>query len=139
MSSLNSQIDWATMQKVAGPYPIEAFDFVREGLGFTVGRVQEKLSQQEEFDPEDDHHVSGQELCLGLRDFAINQYGLMAMAVLDHWNVTRTDDFGRMVFAMIKFNLMSKNDNDTMADFAGVYEFSSEFASDRVARQLLDN
>lgn len=125
------------MQKVAGPYPIEAFDFVREGLGFTVNKIHEELSQHEDFDPDDDHHVSGQELCLGLRDFAIKQYGLMAMPVLDHWNVTRTDDFGRIVFAMIKFNLMSKNDNDTMADFAGVYDFSSEFATERVSDHLL--
>ena len=30
------QIDWDAIQRLGGPYPREAYDFVREGLTFTA-------------------------------------------------------------------------------------------------------
>src|SRR5947209_20514962 len=74
-------------------YPREAFDFVRKGLTFTVDRVHAAQT-----DPKASRHVSGAQLCEGLREYALMQWGLMARAVLRRWNVTRTEDFGRSVF-----------------------------------------
>jgi uncharacterized repeat protein (TIGR04138 family) len=116
----------------AGPYPIEAFDFVREGLSFTVKQLQDD-------DPtltENDRHISGQELCLGLRDFAIDRYGLLAPTVLQRWNILRTDDFGRIVFAMIDAGLMTKTDDDSPEDFRSVYSFSEAFAHEDLASRI---
>ena len=79
---------------------------------------------------EDDEsrHVSGRQLCLGLRDYAIRRYGLLAKTVLNHWGVTRTEDFGRIVFALVEAGLLRKTDDDTLEDFQGVFDFEEEFA-----------
>src|SRR5437762_3112172 len=56
------QIDWKKIMQVAGPYPMEAFNFVREGLSFTA----EQLFGDPNNVAEIDRHLSGQQLCLGL-------------------------------------------------------------------------
>jgi DNA-3-methyladenine glycosylase len=123
MSQSKSQPDLKSMLRAAGPYPMEAFNFVREGLGYTVQR----LHKDHEALPDAARHISGQQLCLGLRDYAIEQYGLMAATVLASWHVSRTDDFGRIVFAMIDAGLMSKTDQDDLDDFRAVYDFAEAF------------
>jgi uncharacterized repeat protein (TIGR04138 family) len=125
------EIDWKTLVGAAGPYPVEAFQFVQHGLGHTVERV-EKYGGLEGHG----QHVSGQQLCMGLRDFAIQQYGLLAPAVLRRWNVLRTEDFGRIVFAMIEHGLMSKTDDDQLEDFRGVYDFDEAFAREQLLQQV---
>ncbi|MCC6227891.1 MAG: hypothetical protein IT432_01545 [Phycisphaerales bacterium] len=115
-------IDWKSMRAKVGPYPPEAYDFVQRGLAHTAQIVHG------EKDPGDNRHVSGQQLCLGLKDFAIKQYGLLARTVLNRWNIQRTDDFGRIVFGMIDQGLMRKTDEDTLEDFRGVYDFGEAFA-----------
>lgn len=111
-------------------YPMDAFLFVQRGLDFTVTRLHGDLDEDDIFDPEDiDHsrHVSGQDLCKGLRDFAINEYGLLARTVLRRWSVTSCRDFGEIVFAMVDGGLMRKTDDDTIHDFNNVFDFSSAF------------
>ncbi len=131
-------IDWSAMRESAGPYPIDAFHFVREGLTYTVERIHAELDDVT--DPAAlatlDRHISGQQLCLGLRDFAIDQYGYLAPLVLEQWNVRRTDDFGRIVFAMIEAGLMSKTDQDSLDDFRLVYDFAEAFSQDELARRI---
>jgi uncharacterized repeat protein (TIGR04138 family) len=128
---IQPEIDWNKMIATAGPYPIEAFQFVQQGLGHTVERVEQYGGLHGE-----GKHVSGQQLCMGLRDFAIQQYGLLAPVVLRRWNVLRTDDFGRLVFAMVDHGLMSKTDEDTLDDFRGVFDFDEAFARDQVLQQV---
>ncbi|UCD74136.1 MAG: hypothetical protein JSV91_10135 [Phycisphaerales bacterium] len=127
-----AQPDWRRMLEIAGPYPIEAFAFVRDGLSYTAQRVHENLESLSE----DERHVSGQQLCLGLRDFAIEKYGMLARDVLAHWNVDRTDDFGRIVFAMIDEGVMSRNDNDSMEDFRAVFDFAEAFSRDELLARI---
>lgn len=123
------------MLSAAGPYPLEAFNFVREGLSYTVQRLHKDPASV----PESSRHISGQQLCLGLRDFAIEQYGLLAMVVLKHWHVSRTDDFGRIVFAMIEAGLMSRTDQDSLDDFRAVYDFDEAFAQDELLSRIGPN
>lgn len=134
------EINWDDLCKMAGPYPLEAFEFVSEGLGFTVEQIESaRLEEEWGFVGMEGPHVSGQELCLGLRDFAIKQYGLLAPMVLRHWNVNQTVDFGRIVFAMIDFGLMKKNDSDSIEDFQGVFEFDEAFARDCIIDRISSN
>lgn len=126
------QLDWNKLLRTAGPYPIEAFSFVREGLSYTAERVHGSPESL----PDRDRHISGQQLCLGLRDFAIDRYGLMAPVVLRHWNVRRTDDFGRIVFAMIDEGLMTKTDEDTPEDFRAVFDFEEAFSRQELAARI---
>ena len=132
------EINWPKLIERAGPYPIEAFAFVREGLNHTVERamLQHESAQRAGLANPDTHHVSGQQLSLGLRDFAILQYGMLAPAVLRHWNIVRTEDFGRIVYAMIEGGVMSKTSDDSIEDFASVYDFDEAFSDAHLAARI---
>jgi len=104
-------------------FPIDAFAFVQEGLRHTVDTLERNNDQLEAAN----RHVTGRELCIGLRDYALGQYGLLARTVLEQWGIERTDDFGEIVFAMVDAGLMRANDDDTTDDFIGVYRFDEAF------------
>jgi len=126
--SAESEYIWQTVKPFAGPYPPQAFQFVQEGLRHTV----ETLFDEPEIDPDDEEfsrHVSGQQLCMGLRDHAIRQFGLLASHVLASWNITRTEDFGNIVFALVDAGLMRKTEDDHLSDFVNVYDFDEAFES----------
>ena len=92
---------------------------------------EEPVSEQDfEFDDEQvqARHISGADLCLGLRDYAVGQYGLMARSVLRHWHINTCEDFGHIVFAMVEAGLMFKTEEDSIKDFQGVYDFSNAFS-----------
>ena len=107
-----------------GVYPIEAFEFVQRGLSYTVHKTH---GQPKNDDKDVCLHVSGQELCQGLREFALSQWGMLARTVLVRWNITSTWDFGRIVFAMVEHGLMQKTDDDTIDDFRNVFDFRTGF------------
>ncbi|MCC7145304.1 MAG: hypothetical protein IT443_02540 [Phycisphaeraceae bacterium] len=120
-------------------YPAEAFVFVQRGLDFTVKRMHgPKAAADADAPPQDSlpgakgksRHITGQQLCYGLRDFAIAQYGLMARAVLRNWHITRSDDFGAIVFAMVDAGLMQKTEEDDLKDFADVFSFDQAFVTE---------
>jgi uncharacterized repeat protein (TIGR04138 family) len=127
-------VNWDEVAQNVGPYPPEAFQFVREGLSYTA----EHIHGNREAIPETRRHISGQQLCMGLRDFAIEQYGLLAPTVLAHWHIHRTDDFGRIVFRMIEKGLMSKTDDDTFEDFRRVYDFTEAFNRNELISFLVE-
>ena len=138
------------------PYPLDAFLFVQRGLDFTVRQLRSEfyphphdepedtdelslldgviaaMDDEDENDtsPEDDpsRHISGQELCEGLRDFAIAEYGLLARSVLRRWKIRGCEDFGHIVFAMVDGGMMNKSEEDSIADFHDVFDFGSAFA-----------
>jgi len=114
------QLDWHALRDAAGPYSPEAFTFVHDGLGHTVRVCREQAGP-------DEQHVSGSELCFGLRDLAQKRYGLLARTVLERWGIRQTDDFGRIVFAMVDLGLMRKTEEDSFEDFVDVYDFDEAF------------
>jgi uncharacterized repeat protein (TIGR04138 family) len=114
-------LDWKTIRQNAGPYAQEAFQFVRDGLAHTVATIHGEARSAE-------RHVCGPELCAGLKDYAIERYGLLARTVLSRWGINRTDDFGRIVFAMIDAGLMRKSEQDSFNDFRDVFDFEEAFA-----------
>lgn len=128
MSVQTTDIIWDKLRSCAGAYSLEAFAFVQEGLRFTV----EEASQREQLEANEGQHVSGQELCLGLREFAVREYGMLAKTVLQSWGVQRTEDFGRIVFALVETGILRKSDDDTLADFTGVFDFDEAFGGSAV-------
>lgn len=92
-------------------YARDAYIFVSEALGFTV----KKLGRS--------GHVTGRELCQGLCEHALGQFGLLARTVLDNWGVRRSEDVGEIVFNMVEEGLLRKTDEDSRDDFAGVLDF----------------
>ena len=108
-----------------GAYPPEAYDFVQQGLSYTVQHIHGAAAQGRV-----NRHVSGQQLCEGIREFALNQYGMLAMIVLRVWNINSTLDLGRIVFALIEAGQMQKTDEDTIEDFRNVYDFKTSFETE---------
>jgi uncharacterized repeat protein (TIGR04138 family) len=96
-------------------YKIQAYSFVLSGLEFYLSSLGEK------------RHVSGQELSKGLLLFALKQFGLMARDVLKNWGITKTDDFGYMVYNMIEIGVMSRQPDDAVEHFFNVVDFETFF------------
>ncbi|MEM8864865.1 MAG: Minf_1886 family protein [Planctomycetota bacterium] len=82
------------------------------------------LDDIEELEEGAERHVTGQDLCEAIRQYALSQYGLLAKSVLNHWGVHSTGDFGEIVFNLIDIGQMRKTDNDRREDFNDVYDFS---------------
>ena len=109
-----------------GVYPLEAFEFVQQGLGQTASRVHGALAGKPR-SPGRDRHVTGQQLAEGLRDYALLQWGYLARTVLGRWGIRYTFDFGRIVFALVDNGFLRKTENDSIEDFRNVYDFQTAF------------
>jgi uncharacterized repeat protein (TIGR04138 family) len=72
-------------------------------------------------------HVTAAELAWACRDFALQEYGLLAPVVLAHWGITRTDDLGRIVYTLVEVGLLVTQPGDHESDFNAVYEFTDAF------------
>jgi len=72
-------------------------------------------------------HVSGHELCWAIRDMALERWGLMARGVLSRWNITCTEDFGKIIFALVENDWLQKEPDDSIDDFNHVFSFSDVF------------
>lgn len=107
-------------------FPSEALEFVREGLAHTVRIVH----GGERGEPElgENCHVSGRQLCMGLRALAIEKWGRLAGVVLQRWGIHETIDFGRIVFDMVEAGVLRTSAEDTIEDFRDVFAFDEAFA-----------
>jgi uncharacterized repeat protein (TIGR04138 family) len=112
-------------------YPVDAFQFVEEGLAYTVNQIRRtQATAAVAIDPTKSRHLTGQELSEGLRQYALIKWGLLAGTVLRRWNITNTHDFGRIVYALIDAGRMQKTDEDDIEDFKNVYDFKTAFEGD---------
>lgn len=108
----------------------DAYFFVRDALEFTAKLHRRGPARGERGThptPPVAHHVTGQELLEGVRQFALKEYGPMVTTVFEHWRVSRCEDFGAMVFHLIEAGIFGKNASDTLADFGGGYDFQAAF------------
>jgi uncharacterized repeat protein (TIGR04138 family) len=101
-------------------YHRDAYHFIREALDFTQHSVSKENHGQV-------RHVSGQELLVGIREFALQQFGPMAKTVLNEWGIQKSDDFGELVFNMIENGLLAKNQKDSRDHFRNGYDFTDAF------------
>jgi uncharacterized repeat protein (TIGR04138 family) len=102
-------------------YAAESYYFLREGLDFTVKALKKPADGPE-------RHVTGQELTEGLRQYALQEYGPLALTVLRAWGIQRTEDFGEIVFNLVESGKLGKTDKDDRKDFANGYDFFEAFA-----------
>ncbi|MBR4124830.1 MAG: hypothetical protein IKR13_01385 [Victivallales bacterium] len=101
-------------------YPRAAYAFVCNAvheIAREFSRPQRKAAQ----------HITGQELCEGMRGLLIRDYGRMAADVLTAWNIEETADFGNIVYALVDIGLLSVSPNDSRTDFIDVYRFHDAF------------
>jgi len=74
-------------------------------------------------------HLNGGELAWACRDFALEQFGLLAPTVLEHWGIKSTEDLGRIVFLLIDVGLLAQQPSDRIEDFDRVYDFAEVFTA----------
>jgi uncharacterized repeat protein (TIGR04138 family) len=115
-----SQLDFADdvlarIREKPGPYDERAYLFVLAALE----HHQRSLSQR--------RHVSGEELAHACRELALEQYGLLARTVLEHWGIKSTADLGAVVYALIDVGLLRAQESDRVEDFDDVYGFEEAF------------
>jgi uncharacterized repeat protein (TIGR04138 family) len=101
-------------------YDRQAYGFVREALDYTQ-KIASK-SQQDRI-----RHVSGMELLEGVRKFAVTQFGPMTKTVLNEWGLTKTLDFGEIVFILIDYSVLAKTQDDKVEDFDNGFSFEDAF------------
>jgi len=99
-----------------GRFNPKAVRFVYEGLGYTAKKLTTEPG-----------HVTGQLLCEGLRQMALEKWGRLSMLVLDSWNIKTTKDFGEIVYLLIRHKWMNAQPTDSIDDFNNVFDFKTAF------------
>lgn len=102
-------------------YHADAYLFLRAGLDYTLKKMIERGEIKKR------QHISGQQLLEGLRAFALEQFGPLAMTVFAHWGISRCEDIGNMVFHLVDYGQLGKRDGDKISDFSGGYDFEEAF------------
>src|SRR5262245_16033718 len=101
-----------------GRFPGNAYRFTYDAVEYTVQRLGEV------------RHITGGELLTGIRDLARQRFGPMAKTVFEQWRITRTEDFGDIVFQLVDQGLLGKTDRDRQSDFAQGFDFDDAFVRD---------
>jgi uncharacterized repeat protein (TIGR04138 family) len=105
----------ARIRARGGQYHERGYLFVLATIEFIQSRLEVR------------RHVTGVELAWACRDFAQQQFGLLAPVVLGHWGITRTEDIGRIVFTLVEIGFLVTQPGDQESDFEGVYQFADVF------------
>ena len=116
--------------KEDGRYAFDAYVFVFESLNFAQNVLQmdeDAVSEMSDEEESPERHITGQQLCEAIRRYALEQYGYMAKDVLSNWGIHTTDDFGEIVFNLIRIEQMRKTPQDRIEDFHNVYDFNEAF------------
>lgn len=98
-------------------YSRQAYCFVMDALNYITSRMSDR------------RHITGQELSRGIRDYAVQQFGIATRLVLEQWGIVKTRQIGDIVFNLIDGGLMRKTDEDSIDDFNEVFDFETEFDS----------
>lgn len=102
-----------------GRYRAQAYRFTFDAVKFTADRNY--LATREL------RHVTGGEVLEGIRDLALGRFGFMAKTVFEEWGVRSTEDFGHIVFHLVKEGILSKTDSDRLSDFSRGFDFTDAF------------
>ncbi|XZE20777.1 Minf_1886 family protein [Pirellulaceae bacterium SH449] len=109
-------------------YHLEAYQFVREGLGYAQKVMKLPATKDDSGEAGGkDHHLTGQQLCVALKEYALDRYGYLAQTVLNSWGIYTTSDFGEIVYNLIRIKEMRKSKTDRREDFDDQFEFEEAF------------
>ena len=104
-------------------YPTLATAYYENALPPEIQDILDRLDGVEKMN----RHVTGQQLCWAMRDAALARWGLLARTVLARWNITRTEDIGAIIFALVNHGWLQKQPTDLPEDFSHVFDFDQAF------------
>ncbi len=100
-----------------------AYLFLYEALAYT----QRRLGRDAPTVTGRARHVSGQELLEGIESYARESFGPLSPVVFRAWGLTRSSEFGDIVFNLVEAGLLGKTEEDRREDFAGGFDFDTAF------------
>lgn len=103
-------------------YEEDAYFFVRDALSYATKNLKKPRSGPSK-------HVTGKELLGSIREYALHEFGPMTYRVLRTWGLSRTQDFGEIVFNLVESGILGKTDEDRKEDFADGFSFENAFVS----------
>ena len=112
-------------------YETQAYHFLREALDYTVKMLAKPVEGP-------GRHVSGAELLDGTRQYALQEFGLMAKTVLNRWGISHGEDFGELVFNLVEQGVLGKSEDDKREDFTGGYDFTEAFVTPFLPRSRVE-
>jgi uncharacterized repeat protein (TIGR04138 family) len=115
-----------TLRKLAndGRYSPEAFRFMFEALEHAlVVSGKEKAKGPE-------RHISGQQLLEGMRQYARQLFGPLAMQTWRAWGVHGSLDWGRIVFLLVEAGMLNRQDSDSLDDFDEEFDYEEYFVKE---------
>lgn len=89
-------------------YPADAYFFIRAALDATVEKCRK---------PAENPHLSAEELYFGFCAYALEEYGPLALAVMEQWNIVTSSDVGNLVYNLIEVGVFGKQDGDRQDQF----------------------
>jgi uncharacterized repeat protein (TIGR04138 family) len=109
-------------------YHRDAYFFVFEALRYAQEQLNMGGMRGADAPDDEERHITGQQLCEAIRQYAVQQYGMLAKNVLHEWGVHNTGDFGEIVFNLIDIGQMKKTSSDRREDFDNVFNFDDGLA-----------
>lgn len=100
-------------------YQADGYHFLRDALDHTVTELRKD-------ELEEHRHVTGPELLNGVVAHAIEEFGSMAVSVLESWGICQGEDIGKMVFQLIEAGAFGRSEEDSPDDFKGVLDLREE-------------
>ncbi len=102
--------------KKTDTYPSDAYFFIRAALDATVERTHKTASNP---------HLSAEELYFGFCAYALEEYGPLAMAVMEQWGITESTHVGDLVYNLIDVGAFGKQEGDRREQFDGLTPVAS--------------
>jgi uncharacterized repeat protein (TIGR04138 family) len=109
-------------------FDAQAYFFLKDALDFTLKRIADGNGGHS-------RHVSGPELLLGFRDFALDQFGPMSSTLMKEWGIRQCRDIGDMVFQLIDEGMFGKQDSDSLEDFSEVFDLEDALVQPFLPKQ----
>lgn len=114
----NSDLDTLCDNDLTWPY--EAYEFILESIDMA----------SDSQGPEDvEIHLSGRQIALAAKDLAREWFGLMAPTVFAFWGITSTRNLGEMVFKLIEYGMLTRQEGDRIEDFDGIFNIPDDLVS----------
>lgn len=89
-------------------YAPDAYTFMRTALDETSRKLAKRAEAP---------HLTAEELYLGFCSYALEEYGPLAAAVVEHWGINSSADVGSIVYNLIEAGVFGKQDGDTREQF----------------------
>ena len=89
-------------------YAPEAYDFMRAGLEHAANHYCKGKTNV---------HLTAEQLYLGACSYALEEYGPLALNVLNFWGINSGVDFGRIVYNLIEVGIFGKQKEDKQEEF----------------------